>query len=133
MSATLEQRAFSKILRADPPRSEPRVTLEIDSRCANLAVAGIAVEYGKQRVEVYESDVPAIKALVESEDLTPARKRLSAFQEAMAAKKAGKPVPDVALPKATPSLEACFRDIHFRDLLPLVSVTRIDAPAPSKR
>lgn len=118
--------AAAKILRQDPPRSEARVSLTVASRAEGHVIAGVYLRAGEQTVEVYESDVRAFEAAVETEDLAPIRKRHAAYQKAIDDKAAGRPVADTSLPRYPLSLEAVFRELTGRDMQPLTSVRRAD-------
>ena len=132
---SLTDLATARALRIDPPRNEPRVKMAVSSRSAGHIVAGVRLEAGEQTIEVYASDVALVTAEVETEKLDSARGRLRSYEQALADKAAGKPVPDQSLPNGTPSLEACFRELHFRDIRPLASACRLDEEAarPEKR
>lgn len=124
--------AAAKILRQDPPRNEARVKLRVVSRAEGHALCGRVLSAGEQAVEVYESDVRAFTDAVETADLSGAKSRLSRYEAAIASKRAGKPVADTALPRYPLSLEAVFREIEGRDILPLVSVERVEEKRPAK-
>lgn len=118
--------AAAKILRQDPPRSEARVSLTVTSRAEGHVIAGVYLRAGEQTIEVYESDVRAFEAAVETDGLGDVQKRHALYQKALDDKAAGRPVADTALPRYPLSLEAVFREIKGRDMLPLTSVRRAD-------
>lgn len=118
----LAQLATARALRIDPPRNEPKVTITVESRCDGHVVAGIRVPAGKSTHEVYASDVALFRADVEDRDMRAPRERLAIYLEAQARKKRGEIVPDEALPRGTPSLESCFRQVHLEDMRPFASV-----------
>ena len=80
---------------------------------------------GENDVEVYASDVALFEREVERTSWDGARKRLGLIES--------KSLPADQMPKGIASLESSFRQIEGRDPLPLVSVTRIEAPAQSAR
>jgi hypothetical protein len=117
----------AKLLRIDPPRNEPKVTIRVQSRTVNHCIAGYIVPHQDGELSVYESDVRAFELEVEEPArIAKAEERLREYEDAIAAKARGEIVPDVSLPKGTPSLASCFREVNRRDMRPLISVRRTD-------
>lgn len=121
--------AAAKILKKDPPRAEERVKLRVVSRSEGHVIAGHVLSAGEQTVEVYESDVRLFTDSVERKDLGAAKERQARYAQAIEDKAAGKPVADTAFPRYPLSLEAVFREIEGRDLLPLISAKRFEEKA----
>lgn len=127
MSVTLADIAMARQLRIDPPRNEPKVTIEVKSRSVNHCIAGHIVP-PEGTLEVYESDVARFAAEVEDRELLArAEARMRQYEEAIAAKARGESVSDVSLPRGLLSLPAVFREVNLRDMRALVSVRRLDA------
>jgi hypothetical protein len=118
---------MARQLRIDPPRNEPKVSIEVKSRSVNHNIAGHIVPQDGV-LEVYESDVARFMAEVEERDkLSRAEERMRQYEDALAAKARGESVSDVSLPRGMLSLPAVFREVNTRDMRPLVSVKRLDA------
>ena len=132
MSVTLADIAMARQLRVDPPRNEPKVTIEVKSRSVNHCIAGHVVPLDGM-LEVYESDVPRFMAEVEErEKLARAEERMRQYEEAIAAKARGESVSDVSLPRGLLSLSAVFREVNLRDMRALVSVRRVEPKTEAK-
>lgn len=118
---------MARQLRIDPPRSEPKVTIEVKSRSINHCIAGHIVPMDGT-LEVYESDVPRFMAEVEDrEALSAAEVAMRQYEAASAAKERGETVPDVSIFRGLLSLPAVFRQVNRRDMRALASVKRLDA------
>lgn len=127
MSVSLTDIAMARQLRIDPPRSEPKVTIEVKSRSINHCIAGHIVPMDGT-LEVYESDVPRFMAEVEDrEALSAAEVAMRQYEAASAAKERGETVPDVSIFRGLLSLPAVFRQVNRRDMRALASVKRLDA------
>jgi hypothetical protein len=127
VSVSLTDIAMARQLRIDPPRNEPKVTIEVKSRSVNHCIAGHIVPQDGT-LEVYESDVPRFMAEVEDrEALSAAEVALRQYEAASAAKERGETVPDVSIFRGLLSLPAVFRQVNRRDMRALASVKRLDA------
>lgn len=132
MSVTLADIAMARQLRVDPPRNEPKVTIEVKSRSINHCIAGHVVPLDGT-LEVYESDVARFEAEVEDRaKLAAAETRVRQYEEAIAAKARGESVSDVSLPRGLLSLPAVFREVNLRDMRALVSVRRVEPKGEAK-
>lgn len=132
MNVDLNQLAAARALGVDMPRSEPRIRVRVVSRVSGHCELGIRFDSdgdGVNDVEIYESDLPKLRALVETEGLGQARARLASYVDACERRRRGEVVSDDELPKRPPSLEMCFRELHRRDVRPFISVDVLDAKA----
>jgi hypothetical protein len=132
IGASLNELAAARMLRRDPPRSEPKVSIVVESRGYH-AICGHALVPGKQTIEVYASDVDAFRAEVEDADLGPSKRRLAQLEELAARASKGETVAAGRLPAWPLSLEAVFNDVEMRGIRPLLSVKRLDDKTDSKR
>jgi hypothetical protein len=115
----------ARMARIDPPRNEPFVELEIDCAASGQVVCGQLLDYGTQTVTVYESQVKELERLLETKtkaDFDIVDARLAAQKAAWVAEK--KTDADF-----TGSFESAFRELYFRDVLPIRSLKRITPQA----
>lgn len=132
MTTSLEAVFAAKLARRDVPRNEKRVRVAIDCRCDKWAICGVVLDAGEQTVELYESDVAELKKWVEHD-----HDGLRLAEEDHAAHLAEVAGNDGKRTERSyrPSLEASFRAMRRRDMLPLRSVTILgeDKPAAPAR
>jgi hypothetical protein len=131
-TVSLNELAAARMMRRDPPRSEPKVPIVVESRGYH-AICGHALSPGKQTLEVYASDVDAFRAEVEDADLAPSKRRLAQLEDLAARAAKGETVAAGRLPPWPLSLEAVFNDVEMRGIRPLISVKRADDKTDSKR
>lgn len=114
--------AAARLMRTDPPRNEPRVSITVEARGYH-AICGHALVPGKQTLDVYASDVAAFEREIETADLGPSKRRLAQLDAiASGSDTAAKS----RLPSWPLSIEAVFNDVEMRGIRPLISVTRND-------
>ena len=131
-SVDINALAAARILKQDPPRAEARIKLRVHCRSEGHVLAGQTLRAGEQTIEVYESDMRAFVDAVETAYLSAAKARVARYESAIESKRLGKPIADTALPRYPLSLEAVFRELEGRDILPLVSVERVEEKRPAK-
>jgi hypothetical protein len=132
MTIDLNTIMAARLARRDVPRDEKTVRIVVDSRVDKWAVCGRVLDAGSQTIELYESDVAELKRWVET-DLEGLRLAEEDFRahldevEASGGVRTERPY--------RPSLEASFRAMRRRDMLPLRSVTVLgeDKPQPTKK
>lgn len=123
------QSAYARMARMDPPRvGVARVRVRIVNRTEGHAVCGHVLAEGENVIEVYEDEVPGLKAQVEK--LTPHESRVATDMYERAVKEWQAEGND---PKRAPySIEGFVRKVTSRDPKPFDSVEVLKAGAPTE-
>lgn len=129
-SPDLNQLAAAKMLRKDVPLNEPRVKVRGESTSNGVIVREHVIDQGEFEIEVYESDVAKLEALVETasaDDLRRVQAELEYATEEAQKPEGGNPRPYL------PSFAAAFREVMKRDMRPLRFVERVAPEKASKK
>lgn len=123
----IEPFAPDALHRGDPHRYEQRVRMEVDVKPSFQAICGALVPQGVHTIDVPESQVPTVEALVETDrdGLIRAEKHCELAEKEW--RRDNGPTT-----KSTNSPQRSFREINKRDELPLRSarVVKRGLPAP---
>lgn len=116
----------ARLARRDVPRDEARIRVRVNSTSDGLVYAGHVLRCGVQEIEIYESELAPLLAMLEREGdkLALAQADYEAHLDEIKDKKGE------TSRTFYPSLSASFRHLHRRDVLPLRLVEVVtDKPA----
>lgn len=116
-----------------PVGSRARIKVRVRSRTQGVVVHGAYIESGEKLYDVYEEHLPAYESLVERDmgTLAAARHQYQLDMDDRAKLARGEDV--VFIKPYEPSVEASFRALARRDVLPFDSVEVMPAQAATKR